>query len=95
MVTERVCSETLAAVQSSSPLRAFTRKDERVTIGHGAGNSENGVKTLEHYGTQHHLAQVRLHGQISQVVAQICQVFLVVQSSYFLSKQEWALVQIQ
>ena len=61
VVTEGVGCETLAAVQGGSPLSAVGGKDERVTVGQRAGDGENGVQTLEHDGTQHHLAQVGLH----------------------------------
>lgn len=61
MVTEGVGSEAFAALQSASLLRAFSREGERVTIGQSAGDSEDGVKALQHDGTQHHFTQVGLH----------------------------------
>lgn len=51
MVTEGAAGETLAAVQSSSFLRALSGEDEGVAIGQCAGDGQNGVQTLEHHST--------------------------------------------
>lgn len=78
VVTEGTAAEACATVQSSSSVGGMIRQAEGVLVGQRAGYSQNRVQTLQHYSTQHHLPQVGLDGEVSQVESQLGQLLMLV-----------------
>lgn len=78
MVTEGTAAEACATVQSRSSVGGVVRQGEGVLVGQRARYGQNWVQTLEHYGTQHHLPQVGLNGEVSQVESQLRQLLMLV-----------------
>ncbi|TNN53116.1 hypothetical protein EYF80_036698 [Liparis tanakae] len=89
VVAERAGGEALAVVQRGPLLSRLRRQHEGVPVGQRAGDGQDGVQALEHHGAQHHLAQVGLHGEVGQVVAQVGQVLGLVHGVYRLQGGEW------
>lgn len=78
VVTEGTAAEACATVQSSSSVGGVVWQGEGVLVGQHARYSQNRVQTLEHYRTQHHLPQVGLNGEVSQVASQLRQLLMLV-----------------
>ena len=84
VVTEGIGSEPLSAEYSSLFLRGVSRKCEWFIVGQCAGDGQDRIQALEHYGTQHHLAKVWIYGEISQMVTEVGQVLTRVHGLYIL-----------
>ncbi|TRY87941.1 hypothetical protein DNTS_005231 [Danionella cerebrum] len=74
VIAEGVGSEALPAQHGQALLSSLRRLQERLAVRQSAGDGQDGIQTLEHHGTHHHLPQVRIHRQVCQVHSQLREV---------------------
>lgn len=74
VIAESVGRKALPAQHGHALLRGLRGQHERLSVCQRAGDGEDGIQTLQNHSTQNHLPQMRLHGQVRQMKAQLGQV---------------------
>lgn len=74
MIAEGVGREAFPAQHGHPLLRGLRGQHKRLSVRQRAGDGEDGIQTLQNHSAQDHLPQMRLDGQVSEVIAQLGQI---------------------